>query len=75
MRSLLSSMLEFVPHDRQLQRTHTIRLSGIIVLSFNTLIPEHSFIAEKLEKIFILPFFPSTRNYVYRRISVDNDEY
>ena len=38
-------------------RGYSGRLSRIIFLLFNTLITKHSFIAEKLERIFILPFF------------------
>ena len=44
------------------------------VLIFNTLITKHNYIAEKLDTIFILQFFPDIRNYVYRNISVGYGE-
>ena len=46
-------------------RRYSARLSKIILLLFNTLITKHSFIAEKLETIFILPFFSPTHEMTY----------
>ena len=46
-------------------RGYSVRLSGMIVLIFNTLITKHSFIAGKLETIFILPFFSTTHKILY----------
>ena len=43
-----------------------VRMSRIIiVLLFNTLITKHNFIAEKLETIFIFPFFSSTHEITF----------
>ena len=36
-----------------------------LVLLFNTLIIKHGFITEKLETIFILPFFSPTQEFTY----------
>ena len=58
-------------------RGYSARLSKIIVLLFNTLITKHTFIAEKLEAIFVLPFFSPTREitYIAGYLLTTDDEY
>ena len=46
-------------------RGYSTRLSRIIDFLFNTLMTTHSFIAEKLETIFVLPFFSLGHKITY----------
>ena len=48
-----------------------------MVLLFNTLLTKHSFIAEKLATIFILPFFSPTHEitYIAGYLLTTDDEY